>query len=146
LHRHGSYQRNAKPRGDQKLSIQLYLCVLCGHTVSVLPSNHLSYRPLEVERLQAHFDGQAKVSCGLDPPPDAIEAGCMQRAWKRFLTRAEVLSNAFGQMLPVELPTAQELWKELRRAVGSTEQMLRFLAQSCKRSLLGDYVCLLPAI
>ena len=120
--------------------------MLCGHTVSVLPTNHLSYRPLEVDRLQTHFDGQAKVSCGLDPPPEPIEAGCLQRAWKRFLTRVEVLKNAFGQMLPAELNTAEQLWKELRRAVGSAEQMLRFLAQSGKRSLLGDYVCLLPAI
>ena len=146
LHRHGSYQRNAKPKGQEKISIQIYLCVPCGHTVSVLPANHLSYRPLEVDRLQAHFDGQAKVSCGLDPPPEAIEAGCMQRAWKRFLTRVETLKNAFGQMLPVELHTAEQFWIELRRAVGSTEEMLRFLAQSCKRSLLGDYACLRPAV
>ncbi len=145
LHRHGSYQRNAKPKGKEKISIQIYLCVSCGHTVSVLPAHHLSYRPLEVDRLQAHFDGQAKVSCGLDPPPEAIEAGCMQRAWKRFLTRVETLINAFGQMLPVALHTAEQLWIELRRAVGSTEDMLRFLAQNCKRSLLGDYACLQPA-
>jgi hypothetical protein len=33
----------------------------------------------------------------------------------------------------------------MRRGVGSAEDMLRFLAQSCKRSLLGDYACLRPA-
>ena len=125
--------------------IQVYLCVLCEHCVSVLPANHLSYRPLEVDRLQTHFDGQAKVSCGLDPPPEAIEAGCLKRAWKRFLTRVESLKDAFGQILPAELHSAEELWKELRRAVGSAENILHFLAQSCKRSLLGDYACLRPA-
>ena len=145
LHRHGSYRRNAKPKGSEKIAIQLYLCVVCEHCVSVLPVNHLSYRPLEVDRLQAHFDGQAKVSCGLDPPPEAIEAGCLARAWKRFLTRVNCLKEAFGQILPAELHSAEELWKELRRAVGSAEDMLRFLAQSCKRSLLGDYDCLRPA-
>ena len=36
-------------------------------------------------------------------------------------------------------------WKELRRGVGSAEEMLRFLARHCKRSLLGDYACLRPA-
>ena len=125
--------------------MQRYLCPPCGHTVSVLPANRLTYRALEVERLQAHFDGQAKVSCGLDPPPEPIEAGCLQRAWNRFVTRVERLKNAFGQMLPAELHTAQQLWKELRRGVGSAEDMLRFLAHHCKRSLLGDYACLRPA-
>jgi len=124
--------------------MQRYLCLVCGHTVSVLPPHRLPYRPLEVSRLQTHFDGQAEVSSGLDPPPEPIEAGCLQRAWKRFLTRVDSLKNAFGQILPAVLHTAPQLWKELRQGLGSAEQMLGFLAQSCKRSLLGDYACLRP--
>jgi hypothetical protein len=121
-----------------------FLCLPCGRTVSVLPANRLSYRPLEVERLEASFDAQAEVGTGLDPPPEPIEAGCLQRAWNRFLTRVNILKDAFGQRLAAELHTAQQLWKELRRGVGSAEEMLRFLARSCKRSLLGDYACLRP--
>ena len=132
------------PTGEEKFPVQRFLCPLCGKTVSVLPANRLTYRPLEVERLQEHFDAQAKVSCGLDPPPEPIEAGCLQRAWTRFLTRVESLTNAFGQILPAGLRPGSQLWKELRRGVGSAEQMLRFLAQVCKRSLLGDYACLRP--
>ena len=121
------------------------MCVICGHTVSVLPGGRLTYRPLEVGRLEGSFDAQAGMSCGLDPPPGLVEAGCLQRAWNRLLTRVEVLKNAFGQLLPAELHTAWQLWKALRRGVGSAEAMLRFLARSCKRSLLGDYACLRPA-
>jgi hypothetical protein len=120
------------------------LCVVCGHTVSVLPAGRLTYRPLEVQRLQGYFDTQAKVSTGLDPPPGAVETGCLQRAWDRFLTRGHVLKDAFGQLLPSALKDAPQLWKQLRRVVGSTEQMLRFLARHCQRSLLGDYACLRP--
>ena len=47
--------------------------------------------------------------------------------------------------LPSPLDTVQRLWKELRRSVGLAEDMLRFLARCCKRSLLGDYACLRPA-
>lgn len=108
----------------------------------MLPANRLTYRPLEVERLQGHFDAQAKVSSGLDPPPEPVEAGCLQRAWTRFLTRVQRLINAFGQILPAGLSPGAPLWKELRRGVGSAEQMLRFLAQTCNGSLLGDYACL----
>ena len=125
--------------------MQRFLCVSCGHTVSVLPGTRLTYRPLEVGRLQGFFDAQVKGSCGLDPPPGLVEAGCLQRAWNRFLTRVQVLQDSFGQILPAELPTARQLWKALRRGVGSAETMLRFLARSCKRSLLGDYACLRPA-
>lgn len=111
----------------------------------MLPGTRLTYRPLEVQRLQGFFDTQAGVSCGLDPPPGLVEAGCLQRAWSRLLTRVNILTEAFGQILPSELHTGQQLWKQLRRGMGSAEAMLRFLARSCKRSLLGDYACLRPA-
>jgi hypothetical protein len=67
--------------------MQRFLCRPCGHTVSVLPANRLPYRPLEVERLQGGFDAQAEVGTGLDPPPEPIEAGCLQRASKTPLVR-----------------------------------------------------------
>lgn len=142
MQRQGSYQRYRKPTGREKFPIQRYLCPVCGKTVSVLPANRLTYRPLEVKRLEGHFDAQAKVSSGLDPPPESVEAGCLQRAWTRVLTRVKRLVNAFGQILPAGLSTGAQLWKELRRGVGSAEQMLRFLAQTCHGSLLGDYACL----
>jgi hypothetical protein len=145
MHRHGSYMRYEQPTGDEKFPMQRFLCRPCGHTVSVLPSNRLTYRPLKVKQLQTHFDGQAEVSSGLDPPPDAITAGCLQRAWNRFLTRVKVLTTTFGQILPAVISTPQHLWQQLRRCVGTAEEMLRFLAQQGKRSLLGDYACLKPA-
>src|SRR5205085_10883151 len=121
---------------------QRFVCSGCGHTVSVLPCARLTYGALEVARVQRFFDAQAEGSCGLDPPPELLEAGCLQRAWNRFLTRVKVLQDTFGQILPAELHTARQLWKELRRGVGSAEAMLRFLARYGKRSLLGDYACL----
>lgn len=145
MHRHGSYERYEQPTGDKKFPVQRFLCRPCGHTVSVLPPNRLTYRPLEVKQLQTHFDGQAEVSSGLDPPPDAIRAGCWQRAWNRFLTRFETLKDSFGQILPAVISTPHHLWQQLRRCVGTAEEMLRFLAQYGKRSLLGDYACLKPA-
>jgi len=96
MHRHGGYQRYAKPTGWETFWMQRFLCPQCGHTVSVLVSNRLPYRPLEVDRLQSAFDAQAGVNSGLDPPPEPVEAGCLQRAWTRLLTRVEKLSNAFG--------------------------------------------------
>jgi hypothetical protein len=125
--------------------VQRFLCVPCGHTVSILSGGRLTYRPLEVQRLQPYFDAQAKVSAGLDPPPEPIEAGCLQRAWNRFLTRVQSLKDTFGQMLPSALHTGQQLWKQLRCAVGTAEDILRFLAEQGKCSLLGDYACLRPA-
>lgn len=142
LHRHGSYQRFDQPCGDQKRSIQRFICPRCGQTVSVLPADCLTYSPLKVQHLQAYFDSQAEISSGLDPPPDLKTAACMRRAWKRFLTRVQFIKNAFGQILPAVTSTPQHLWKQLRREVGTAERMLAFLAQHGKQSLLGDYACL----
>ena len=83
--------------------MQRFLCVSCGHTVSVLPGTRLTYRPLEVGRLQGFFDAQAGVSFGLDPPAGLVEAGCLQRAWNRLLTRVDSLKESFGQILPAKL-------------------------------------------
>ena len=143
MHGHGWYWRFLT-RGKEVIeyAVHRFLCPQCGHTVSVLPVARLTYRPLEVDRLQAYFDDQAKVSCGLDPPPGIIEAGCLQRAWVRLLTRVVRLKEAFGQMLPAELEGTEQLWKELRRTIGSAEDILRFLAGNCNCSLLGDYRCL----
>lgn len=105
----------------------------------------MTYRALEVKRLQGFFDAQAKVSSGLDPPPEIVEAGCLRRAWQRWGTRVDRFKNALGQMLPNCAHTAPELWRALRQTLGSAEQILRWLAQACKRSLLGDYACLRPA-
>jgi hypothetical protein len=146
LHRHGFFERFSKPTGKERFRMQRFLCAICGHTVSILPGGRLTYRPLEVQRLEGFFDTQAGIRCGLDPPPGLVEADCFQRAWDRWLTRVHTLKASFGQLLPSELHTAGPLWKELRRKVGSAEQMLRFLARSCKRSLLGDYACLRPAL
>jgi len=145
LHRYGFYWRFCKPTGAERFRVQRFLCGSCGHTVSVLPGTRLTYRPLEVGRLEGFFDTQAGIRTGLDPPPGLVEAGCLQRAWNRLLTRVPILKHAFGQLLPSKLHTAQQLWKALRRGMGSAEEMLRFLARSCKRSLLGDYTCLRPA-
>jgi hypothetical protein len=145
VHRHGFYGRFSRPSGKERFRVQRFLCPRCGHTVSVLPGTRLPYRLLEVGRLQGFFDSQAEVRCGLDPPPGMVEAGCLHRAWNRFLTRVKVLQDTFGQRIPAGPHTAPRLWKELRLGVGSAEDMLRFLARSCKRSLLGDYACLRPA-
>ena len=144
MHRHGCYHRYAQATGQEKFPVQRFLCPQCGCTVSVLPENRLPYRPLHVDRLQSAFDAQAGVNSGLDPPPEPVEAGCLQRAWTRFLTRVSGLTHAFGQMLPAGLRSGAPLWKELRRRVGSAEQILRFLAQCCNGSLLGNYACLRP--
>jgi hypothetical protein len=146
MHGHGWYWRYlVGGKEETRFAVHRFLCPECGHTVSVLPAARLSYRPLEVDRLQAYFDEQAKVSCGLDPPPGIIEAGCLQRAWERFLTRVNRLKDAFGQMLPAEVQDAEPLWTELRRTAGSAEQILRFLSRNCNCSLLGDYCCMRPA-
>ena len=142
LHRHGSYQRYARPEGRERFGVQRYWCPDCGLTVSVLPMERLPYRPLEGRRLEAFFDAQAGIRSGPDPPPAALEAGCLRRAWTRFQTRVSSLKEAFGLLIPSVISGAGALWKQMRLAKETLAGILGFLAQTRDISLLGDYRCL----
>lgn len=122
--------------------MQRYLCVGCGITVSVLPAECLPYRPVPVPRVEAYFNERAEAGSGPDPPPEALEAGCLRRAWSRFETRVIRLKDAFGPLISSVIDRAPCLWKQMRLAKTSLEEMLKFLAQTHKISLLGDYRCL----
>jgi hypothetical protein len=112
----------------------------------VIPEQVLPYRPVEADRIQAHFDQKAGAGTGLDPPPSITEAGCLERAWSRLAARSATLKHVFGQLLPATIKTAGHLWTEMRRAKASLVKILHFLAETRNISLLGDYACLKPSV
>lgn len=142
MHRHGWYFRYDQPSGRATFPVARFLCPQCGLTVSVLPANRLPYRSVNGARLEAHFNQQAEAGAGPDPPPDQLEAGCLRRAWARFQTRVVSLQEAFGLLLASLPNLAGALWQQLRLAKGTLPDILCYLAQTCQRSLLGDYHCL----
>ena len=144
LHRHGDYSRYKGVDHAQLHPIQRYWCPSCRKTVSVLPECFLPYRSVPVDQLQKHFDRKAGIGSGPDPPPSQKEAGCLKRAWSRFTARLSPLRQLCGQLLAASLPSVEHLWTEMRRAMGSLEQMLQWLARTRNTSLLGDYACLKP--
>lgn len=143
VHRHGSYERFARPSGSERVRVQRFLCLGCGRTLSVLLPDQLPYRPVPATRLEAFFNEQAEAGTGPDPPPDVLEAGCLQRAWRRFQTRVQTLKDAFGLMIhSASLCGPGNLWKQMRLAKGDVQGILLYLAHHHKCSLLGDYRCL----
>lgn len=142
LHRHGCYRRYSKPDGHERIGVQRFWCPVCEITVSVLPADRLPYRPLEVPRVEAFFNAQAKVGSGPDPPPGQLEAGCLRRAWARFQTRVCTLKEAFGLLIESVISGPEHLWQQMRQAKNSLAAILGFLAQTRNLSLLGDYRCL----
>ena len=142
LHRHGCYGRFKHPAGAERRAVRRFYCPGCGHTVSVLPEQALPYRPLEVDRVQAHFDQKAEAGTGPDPPPSLTEAGCLERAWSRLAARSATLRHVFGQLMPATVASAGHLWREMRRTQASLVKILHFLAETRNISLLGDYACL----
>ena len=79
-------------------------------------------------RLEAHFNAQAEVGTGPDPPPDELEAGCLRRAWTRFQTRVVSLQETFGLLLASLPDSAGALWQQLRLAKGTLPGILHYLA------------------
>jgi hypothetical protein len=149
VHRHGTYERFADPAGakaqEEQERIQRYLCYFCGLTFSVLLPHRLPYRPVRAERLQADFDHRAGIQTqGLDPPPRAVEADCLQRAWSVLTQRVRTLQDAFGQLISKAVSDGASLWANLRQSFDSVPKMLCFLSEHHRISLLGNYRCLQP--
>lgn len=145
VHRHGRYSRYANPEGDELEWVQRYRCWECRLSLSVLQAHRLPYRAVRAERLEREFDRRAGIqSQSLDPPPRAIEAGCLQRAWSRWLTRTSRLKDAFGQLVCSTVSEGGSLWVGLRQAMNSVTNMLSFLGEHHFISLLGNYRCLRP--
>ena len=149
VHQHGCYYRYADPAGakkeEAKERIQRYLCAPCGLTFSVLPAHRLPYRPVRAERLQRDFDQRAGIQTqGLDPPPRAVEAGGLQRAWSALTTRVKTLQGAFGQLVSSTVAEVASFWVSLRQSFDSVSKMLCFLSEHHRISLLGHYRCLPP--
>ncbi len=145
VHCHGTYERCAKPEGSEEESVQRYLCYFCGLTFSVLPPRRLPYSPIQAERLQAEFDKRAGIQTpGLDPPPRAVEAAGLQRAWSALTKRVVTLKDAFGQLISKPVSDGASLWANLRQSFDSVAKMLCFLSEHHRISLLGNYRCLRP--
>jgi hypothetical protein len=142
VHRHGGYGRYTGLKGTETFRVQRYLCTSCGLTISVLANERLPYRALEGARLEAFFNAQAGIGSGPDPPPEALEAGGLRRAWDRFQTRVCTLKEAFGLLIPSLVSGAAPLWKQMRLAKETLAGILQYLAQTRQISLWGDYLCL----
>jgi len=151
VHKHGCYERYTAPAGvkeqEERERIQRYVCSPCGATFSVLPPHRLPYRPVRAERLEGDFDQRAGIQTnGLDPPPRAVETGCLKRAWSALNARVVTLKNAFGQLLDSTVSDGLSLWRALRQSFDSVSKMLAFLSEHHRISLLGNYRCLQPPL
>lgn len=145
VHRHDRYSRyESLDRKAGQFWVQRFLCTDCGLAVSVLPTGRLTYRALPVQRLQDANDQEAGIGSGPDPPPGQLEVEAFQRAWTDLKARMFHLSHAFGQMISSTISCARDLWQQIRRAQGSLERILSFLATTRQISLLKDYRCLIP--
>jgi hypothetical protein len=143
IHLHGDYQRYANCDDNQTEDIPRFLCLPCGHTISVLPEHRLPYRAVAVWLIERYFDAQAHPGQAQEPPATEKEKGCLKRAWNRFGQRVAALATVLGQMMQIRRGDPKPFWSALRR-LGNLPAILRQLGKSFNTSLLHDYLCLLP--
>ena len=141
VHAHGSYQRHKKADGDEKEKASRWICTAGCGTLSVIPDTCLPYRSVSVDLFEAWVD--AAVMGRAPPEVTENERGCLDRALRRFYQRIPSLTEVLGQMVKDASPTATQLWVQLRK-LRKLADILRFLAEKFKTSLLGDYRCLRP--
>ena len=141
IHVHGSYTRYGEEDVlEPTEKIPRWLCLPCGHTISVLPDHLLPYRPVSVARLEAHFEARANDLP--EPPATEKQKGCLKRAWHRFTRRLAAFAVVLGQIMQLGQPSAKRTWLELRQ-LGNLRWILHRLVDPFKTSLLHDYLCLL---
>lgn len=141
IHSHGSYTRCGD--GDECTPTEViprWLCLPCGHTISVLPDHLLPYRPVSLARVEAHFDARAHDLP--EPPATEKQKGCLKRAWHRFTQRLDAFAAVLGQVMQLDQSSAKLTWLKLRQ-LGNLKSILHQLAAPFKTSLLHDYLCLL---
>jgi hypothetical protein len=141
VHGHGSYSRHSKADGTEQEDVERWRWTAGCCTISVLSDAFLPYRPVGIELLQAWLDAELMGRA----PPDVTEneRGCLKRAHERFLQRIPSLTEVMGQMIKAVSPSASQLWEQLRK-LGELTDILSFLAEKFKTSLLGNYRCLRP--
>jgi hypothetical protein len=141
VHSHGCYERHAQADGQEKEKVPRWFCTAGCGTISVLPDTMLPYRSVGTALVMRWFDA---AFMGRAPPVvSENERGCLERALACFLQRIPSLTEVLGQMIKAVSPTVTQLWVQLRK-LGELGDILRFLAEKFKTSLLGDYRCLRP--
>lgn len=135
MHRHGSYI--SKRRGGKP--IERFCCPRCGLTCTVLPLGMVPYRSSSVKELEEHFDQRFAVEplTGSVPRPRALE-----RALKDLGSRRQHLCDVLGQLVSPANATVEQIWRHLRKAIGSLEAILAMLHGRFGISLFKDYRCL----
>lgn len=143
VHGNGGYTRRKKPDGDEIIYVPCWNCTQCSNSFSVLPDDAVPYRPISTSLLESALECTLN---GRDPPQRTEkEKGCLNRALQSFIINIPFLANKLGQMIKVIRPSAAELWQELRE-LGDMNQILGYLAEHFKTSLLKNYRCLQPFV
>jgi hypothetical protein len=138
MHRHGSYHR--KRCGGTR--VERFCCPVCRLSCTVLPPGLLPYRSSSVQELEQHFDQRlaAEPVVSAVPRPRALA-----RALSDFARRWQPLCDLLGQLVSPAQASLPQLWRHLRKTLGSLEAILGLLHSRFGTSLLSDYHCLKAA-
>jgi len=142
LHRHGTYGRGITGLVGQLLSLLVarFICGVCDHTVSYLPSFALSYRLVQVATFEAFLDGMLDR---VDVQRWQSVLGDYRRRMTRFAAvLVRTVGCGFGRAPPTE---GGAVWPWLKVACGGIESATRLLVATFKLTLFRRYQCHQPA-
>jgi hypothetical protein len=135
MHRHGSYRR--KRCGGSR--VERFCCPVCRLSCTVLPPGLLPYRSSSVPELEQHFDQRLAA----EPVVSAAQRPrALERALSDFTRRRQPLCDLLGQLISPAQASLPQLWRHLRKSLGSLETVLELLHGRFGTSLLSDYRCL----
>jgi hypothetical protein len=137
MHRHGSYR--SKRRGAA--AVERFCCPACRLTCTVCCRR--AWCPIAAEQRAATGTSfRSTLGSRARGQRDPQGPRALERALRDFASRRQQLCDLFGQLISPAQASLQQLWSQLRKAIGSLETILGMLHGSFRTSLLSDYRCL----
>lgn len=131
MHRHGSYRR----RRCGGTPVERFCRPVCRLSCTVLPAGLLPYRGSSVPELEQHFD----QCLAAEPAERAVpRPWVLARALSDFAKRMQPLGELLGQLVSPPRASLPQLWRHLRKTLGSLEAILGLLHGRFRPSLLSD--------
>lgn len=142
LQRLGKYDRGITGLVGQllQLSVARFICCVCDHTVSYLPSFALSYRIVQVATFEAFLDG--KIGRVDVQHWQSVLADYRRRMMRFAEVVVRTVGCGFGRAPPAEGVT---VWSWLKVTCGGLESATRLLVAHFRITLFRRYRCHQPA-
>lgn len=137
IYPHGSYSRYRHVEGDELIRVQRYICAIRCSTFSIIPSDMLPYRAIQVPELDHQFE---RIADGLPLEGSEITKNVFHRAFATYMKFFIIYVSELNLSLDTD---PKECWRQMHLN-RHTYDWLHNFCMGNRHSLLREYQSHLP--